>query len=126
MTTTRSRPRRRQPQPAKPKTEPTISDSERVRRLAARGLSRRAIERKLQLSRQAVNVALQRSSKRGRPLGNKHARLHVLTDEATVAWLRALARELGISVGEALRRLRIAMTEREHAPANGSAADGGG
>lgn len=126
MTSTRSRPRRRKPKPAEP--EPTITDAERARRLADRGLSRRAIERKLQLSRQAVNAALQRSSKRGRPRGDKHARLHVLTDEATVAWLRALARELGVSVGEALRRLRVAITEPAHerARANGSAADGGG
>jgi hypothetical protein len=123
MTTPRSRPRKRQPKTAKP--EPAVTDSERARRLAARGLSRRAIERKLQLSRQAVNVALQRSSKRGRPPGNKHARLHVLTDAATVAWLRALARELGVSVGEVLRRMRVAMTAPtlEHEPR--PAADGG-
>jgi hypothetical protein len=122
MTTPRSRPRK--PKTAKP--EPAITDSERARRLAARGLSRRAIERKLQLSRQAVTVALLRSSTRGRPRGNKHARLHVLTDEATADWLRALARELGISVGEVLRRLRVAMTAPtlEHEPR--PAADGGG
>lgn len=121
MTTPR-RPRRRQP--AKP--EPTITDAERARRLAARGLSRRTIERKLQLSRQAVTAALQRSSTRGRPVGDKHTRLHVLTDAATVAWLRALARELGVSVGEALRRLRVAMTAHELEHEQQTAADGGG
>jgi len=89
-------------------------------------MPRKAIEKKLGLSRQTVNSALMRSSTRGRPRGDLHARLCVVTDEATVEWLRALARELRVSVGEVMRRMRLAMTELEHDSEPRAAADGGG
>jgi hypothetical protein len=89
-------------------------------------MPRKAIEKKLGLSRQTVNSALMRSSTRGRPRGDLHARLTVVTDEATVEWLRSLARELRVSMGEVLRRMRLAMTEVEHDSSPRAAADGGG